>query len=74
MFVVCFETYENDVLEGNGAEWIDCACRRWLHLDCAEVDSNGKEVIVHIVYVNNVICIHTCVGALHACYVLVCNH
>ena len=33
---MCFETYENDVLEGNGAEWIDCACGRWLHLDCAE--------------------------------------
>ena len=44
---MCFETYENDVLEGNGAEWIDCACGRWLHLDCAEdhvVDSNGKEL------------------------------
>ena len=43
---MCFETYENDVLEGNGAEWIDCACGRCLHLDCAEdhiVDSNGKE-------------------------------
>ena len=59
-----FETYENDVLEGNGAEWIDCACGRWLHLDCAEdhvVDSNGKElsVIVHIVYVNIVIIMYT---------------
>ena len=44
---MCFETYENDVLEGNRAEWIDCACGRWLHLDCAEdhvVDSNGKEL------------------------------
>ena len=43
---MCFETYENDVLEGNGAEWIDCARGRWLHLDCAEdhvVNSNGKE-------------------------------
>ena len=43
---MCFESYENDVLERNGAEWIDCACGRWLHLDCAEdcvVDSFGKQ-------------------------------
>ena len=31
-----------------------------------------KNVIVHIVYVDNVICIHTCI-TLHACYDLVCN-
>ena len=43
---MCFESYENDVLERNGAEWIDCACGRWLHLDCAEdcvEDSFGKQ-------------------------------
>ena len=43
---MCFKSYENDVLERNGAEWIDCACGRWLHLDCAEdcvEDSFGKQ-------------------------------
>ena len=49
---MCFDTYENDVLEGNGAEWIDCACGRWLHLDCAEdcvEDCTGNIVIALIV-------------------------
>lgn len=43
---MCFETYENDVLECNGADWIDCACGRWLHLECADdcvVDRFGKD-------------------------------
>ena len=31
-----FESYKNDVLEGNGVEWIDWVCERWLHLDWAE--------------------------------------
>ena len=31
---VCFGTYEKDVEEGNGREWLNCTCGRWLHDDC----------------------------------------
>ena len=43
---MCFGTYEDDIMEGAGAEWISCACGRWLHEDCAEnrvIDSSGCE-------------------------------
>ena len=43
---MCFTNYEDDVHDGNGTEWISCACGRWLHLDCAEdciTDRSGKE-------------------------------
>ena len=53
---MCFGTYEDDIMEGAGAEWISCACGRWLHKDCAEsrvIDSSGCEsllqgVVTHI--------------------------
>ena len=31
---VCSGTYEKDVEEGNGREWLNCTCGRWLHDDC----------------------------------------
>ena len=43
---MCFGTYEDDILEGMGAEWISCACGRWLHEDCGEdciTYENGQE-------------------------------
>ena len=43
---MCFVTFEEDTREQTGAEWLPCACRRWLHEDCAEdivVDSDGNE-------------------------------
>ncbi len=33
---VCFTTYEEDVQEQSGQDWLACACGRWLHEDCAE--------------------------------------
>lgn len=42
---MCFVNYEDDVLDGCGADWIECACGRWLHVDCAEdciTDRHGK--------------------------------
>ncbi len=30
---VCFESYDADVKEANGSEWIECSCGRWLHED-----------------------------------------
>jgi hypothetical protein len=43
---VCFVTYEEDLLQESGKDWVCCACSRWLHEDCAEdcvMDSNGME-------------------------------
>jgi len=43
---MCFVSFEEDVLEGGGADWIPCPCGRWLHEDCAEgcvADRNGNE-------------------------------
>jgi len=38
MYVCCmyFESWHNDVLDGDGAEWIFCKCGRWLHENCVE--------------------------------------
>jgi len=33
---MCFGRYEDDVLEGVGAEWINCRYDRWMHEDCVE--------------------------------------
>ena len=43
---VCFTTYEDDVLNKTGKDWVGCACGRWLHEECMEdcvLDSLGKE-------------------------------
>ena len=43
---MCFVNYEDDVLEGSGADWIYCRCGRWLHEDCVEdvvKDNDGEE-------------------------------
>ena len=41
-----FGSYDDDVIEQSGRDWINCACGRWLHEECAEdhgVDDNGKD-------------------------------
>ena len=43
---VCFTTYEDDVVNRSGKDWVCCACGRWLHEECVEecvLDSTGKE-------------------------------
>ena len=43
---VCFITYEDDVLNKTGKDWVGCVCGRWLHEECMEescLDSTGKE-------------------------------
>ena len=40
---VCFINYDNDP---SGKDWVECACGRWLHEECADdcvVDDEGKE-------------------------------
>ena len=43
---MCFGSYSDDVIEQSGKDWIQCACGRWLHEDCAEdhrVDQSGQD-------------------------------
>ena len=45
---ICNGSYEQDVMEGTGADWLACACGRWLHEDCVDDcirDDEGKERI-----------------------------
>ena len=42
----CLRLYAKDVRQGNGAEWVECACGHWLHEDCIDsvvCDADGKE-------------------------------
>ena len=42
----CFQAFQKEIELGAGTEWVQCACTRWLHkncaLDCIE-DSSDKE-------------------------------
>ena len=40
-----FESWDDDVYEGGGAEWIFCKCGRWLHEDCVEDVVEDKDGI-----------------------------
>ena len=43
---MCLVRYEDDVLEGFGAEWINSRCGRWMHENCVEetvMDSDGQQ-------------------------------
>ena len=46
---ICCEynvSYEDDVRNGCGEEWIRYACKRWIHEDCIDkvvIDADGKE-------------------------------
>ena len=46
---VCFRTFEDDEVEETGLEWVECACKRWLHEDCIDYATNvavdGKELL-----------------------------
>ena len=45
---VCFGTFQEDQELGTGYEWVECACKRWLHEVCIsdiELNSNGKELL-----------------------------
>ena len=44
MCVVCVSDCNSE--DVSGADWIECACGRWLHEECGEecvVDAAGKE-------------------------------
>ena len=35
---VCFRTFEDDLVEDTGLDWLQCACNRWLHEECIDYD------------------------------------
>ena len=42
----CLGTYSEDIVIGNGAEWIQCGCGQWIHEDCivnTMIGSDGTE-------------------------------
>ena len=44
IYAVC---YQEDQLESNGLEWVQCVCGRWLHEECIcdiDVDDWGREL------------------------------
>ena len=44
---VCYLTFENDQQQGNGLEWVQCVCGRWLHEECIceiDIDEQGREL------------------------------
>jgi len=45
---VCFRSYEEDLAEETGFEWVKCVCQRWIHEDCVTevlTDKHGGELI-----------------------------
>lgn len=52
---VCFRTYEEDVVEDTGLDWLQCACKRWLHEECIDYD------IGHDADGNDLLCPFCCV-------------
>ena len=46
----CFGSYQQDVAEQNGAEWIQCSCTHWLHEDCIVAHLvNSEQLCSHCV-------------------------
>ena len=45
MCPICSHMYSSDVEEGNGRDWIQCACGVWLHDDC--IPEVIVEAIIH---------------------------
>ena len=52
---VCFWTYDDDVVEDTGLDWLQCACKRWLHEECIDYD------IGHDIDGNDLLCPFCCV-------------
>ena len=45
---VCLGTFQEDEELGTGLEWVECACKRWLHEVCVsdiEINSDDKELL-----------------------------
>ena len=41
-----FGLKNDNILDGTGEDWIECACGRWVHKNCVDydvVDASGRE-------------------------------
>ena len=52
---VCFQTYEDDMVEDTGLDWLQCACKRWPHEECIDYD------ICHDADGNDLLCPFCCI-------------
>ncbi len=60
---VCFGTYQEDMDDGLGSEWVQCSCSHWLHEDCAIIRPEDiVEIEVFALFVCNVL-LATCIKA-----------
>jgi len=46
IYCECNVSYEDDVCNGSGEDWVHFACKRWIHENCIDevvIDADGKE-------------------------------
>jgi len=39
----CLGSYQQDIEENNGAEWVRCGCSQWMHEDCIDQFMTGTD-------------------------------
>jgi len=39
----CLGSYQQDIEENNGAEWVHCGCGQWIHQDCIDQVMTGTD-------------------------------
>ena len=57
---MCFGLYTEDVERGDGRDWIECVCGRWLHEDCAEdslLDKDGFVILANVCSDYSLLCL-----------------
>ena len=48
---VCDRSMDDDIEEGEDAEWTQCSCKRWIHEDCIiETDKYSKQLCPYCVF------------------------
>ena len=38
----CLGSFQQDIADKNGAEWVRCGCGQWIHEDCIDQVVTGK--------------------------------
>ena len=57
----CDGSYDQDVVEGTGVNWLACACGRWLHKECVDdcIRDEEKDHICPYCLDNLALCMYT---------------
>ena len=46
---ICFRTFDEDIMEETGLDWVECVCGRWVHEDCITYNiiknASGRELL-----------------------------